>query len=488
MFAEPLTDEYMASLEADVQAQAGRVEDVIDWTDGIIADVDQPDYVWKNPRISERTDLENGRQVYSILCDDGQEVDLKALIAKLNKKLGKWGQTINIVSEEVSFKTHWLRKGAWKVSDNEVSETPSAIARREGYGDRQMQVRQVLLTIDSPAVAGKKTKLIGSFELAEDGVNVYRHALNGATSTDIEPFLARWRDCDHCRFKRSRKSSFICEDEQGRRAVIGRQCSRDFLGLDAAELLAREAIRKTLSAGGEDDEDERISFGIRYIHVETFVQRAYLVAKRLGGYSREMREEFLDHLAALEGAKDYGRDRHYTDLRAGYVEWMQKAKPEPLDFHAFADYIFGATGDFGENLRIAFSCEWAKPKRRTLLAAGVGLYIGRLLKQAKATVVDTRPPAKHLDAAEGKRVDFVGTVERTIPLPSDFGIKTLIAILAPDGSRCVHYCTSEVQPEAGKRYAIRATIKRHENRSNFGPQTVITRAVYSPASDEPTLL
>lgn len=487
MFAEPLTDEYLASLEADALAQAGREEDGIDWTQGVIADVDQEDYVWKNPRIGERTDLENGRQVYTILCDDGQEVELKALVTKLNKKLGKWGQTINILSEEVQFKTHWLLKGGWR-TDTEVSETPAAIARREARGDKQITVRQVLLTIDSPAVAGKKTKLIGSFELAEDGENVYRHALNGATTTDIEPFLARWRDCDHCRFKRNRRASFICEDEQGRRAVIGRQCSRDFLGLDAAELLAREAIRKVLSAGGEDDEDERISFGIRYIHVETFVQQAYLVAKRLGGYSRDMRDEFLDHLAALEGARDYGRDTHYSDLRNEYKEWVKKAKPEPLDFHAFADYIFSATGDFGENLRIAFSCEWAKPKRRTMLAAGVGLYIGRLLKLAKAAVVDTRPAAKHLDAAEGQRVNFVGAVERTIPLPSDYGIKTLVSILCDDGSRCVHYCTSAVQPEAGKRYAIRATIKKHETKPTFGPQTVITRAVYEDVPAQPPLL
>jgi hypothetical protein len=167
-------------------------------------------------------------------------------------------------------------------------------------------VRQVRLTIESPAVAGKKAKLIGAFEAAEDGESVYRHALNGATEADIEPFLARWQDCDHCGFKRDRRASFVCETEDGQRVVIGRQCSRDFLGLDAAELLAREAIRKSLSAGGEDEEESSGGWGTRYIHVPSLVLKAYLVAKRLGGYSRDTSDVFRDHVAALEGARDFG--------------------------------------------------------------------------------------------------------------------------------------------------------------------------------------
>jgi hypothetical protein len=475
----------------DDHAQAASSE--ARWSDGLVpTEVDeQPDFIWRNPRVSERTDLENGRQVYTILCDDGQEVELKALIAKLNKKLAKWGQTIEITAEEEVFKQHWLLKGAWLASAQEVNDSPEVIARREQRGDRRETVRQVRLTIESPAVAGKKAKLIGAFELAEDGESVYRHALNGATEADIEPFLARWQDCDHCGFKRDRRASFVCEAEDGQRVVIGRQCSRDFLGLDAAELLAREAIRKSLSAGGEEEESTG-GWGSHYIHVPSLVLKAYLVAKRLGGYSRDTSDVFKDHVAALEGAKDYGRSTHYRDLRRDYEAWLEKVKPEPMNFAEFADYVYGTTGDFGQNLQIAFSCEYAKPKRRNLILAGVGLYIGRLLKQVREVEDDARkgrPPAKLLAGAEKDRVDFEGEVERCFPLPSDFGPKTLIAIVADDGSRCVHISTSEVKPEAGRRYAIRATIKRHGTNRKFGtPETTITRAVYSDPSTQQPLI
>lgn len=493
MFADTVTDDsYYAALEADAQSQTDRVAES-DWTDGLIEDVDREDYVWKNPRISERTDLENGRQVYTVLCDDGQEHELKALILKLNKKLKKWDQTIEVVEEKEVLKEHWLRGHfvGREVTDDERSR---GVKQKFDYNIGRVAqrgfVRQVLLTIESPAVAGKKTKLIGSFELAEDGVEVYRHALNGASQADIEPFIARWRDCDHCGYVRNRRASFVCEDVDGNRSIIGRQCSRDFLGLDAAELLAREAIRKVLSNGGEEDEDRVGGGGTYYIHVETLVQRAYLVAKRMGGYSKDQRDTFLQHLAALEGAKDYDkRYPTYENLRNEYKAWVVKAKPEPLDFLQFADYVFAVTSDFGHNLQVAFSMEWAKPKRRTLLAAGVGLYIGRLLKQEREKTAQEQLPAKHLDAAEGKRVDFNGKVEKTIPLTSDFGLKTLVAIVCPDGSRCVHFCTSEVVPEAGKTYAIRATVKKHATNKRFGtPETTITRAVYTDPIDQPALL
>jgi len=455
------------------------------WTTGLIAtEVDeQPDFIWKNPRIGERTDLENGRQVYTILCDDGQDVELKAQIVKLNKKLAKWDQTINILAEEEIVKEHWLRR-AWvgrEVTEQEREKgLQSRFENSLGGMARRGTVRQVLLTIDSPAVAGKKTKLIGAFEAAEDGESVYRHALNGATEADIEPFLARWKECDHCGFKRDRRASFVCEAEDGTRVVIGRQCSRDFLGLDAAELLAREAIRKVLSNGGEDEEGGGPR-GSRYINVESLVLKAYLVAKRLGGYSRDTSDVFKDHVAALDGAQDYGRgNTHFRDLRAEYRVWVEKAKPEPMDFVAFADYVYNATGDFGQNLQIAFGCEYAKPKRRNLIIAGVGLYIGRVLKQAQeAAVKKDAPAAKHLDGKEGDRLVFEGLIEKTIPLPSDYGVKTLVKIVGDDGSRSVHFCTGAVCPEAGKRYSIKATIKKHETNDRFGPQTVITRAVYS---------
>jgi hypothetical protein len=422
---------------------------------------------WRHPRVSEVVDLDAGRQRFSILCDDGQDREIKALVAKLNKKLGKWGQTITIVADETKVKDHWFKKT---------------------WDGKPVQITQVLLTIEAPTVSGKKAKLIGSFEGAEDGVSVYRHALNGATEADLEPFLPRWQECDHCGLKRHRQSSFLCETLDGARVVIGRQCSRDYLGLEASELLAREAVRKALAAGGDEEYDEdRPRGGGSYIHVETVVRAAFRVAKRYGGYSKDTSERFRLETDSLLGM----RGKEHDQNRAAYKEFEAKHPPGDLDLEDFARYVKSATGDFGENLNTALACEYAKAKRKNLIVAGAGLYVGRTLKRAaeKAEQAD-QPPAKHLEGVEKQRVDFTGTVERCFTKDGIYGITTIISILADDGSRCVHYSTGEAKPEAGKHYAIRGTIKRQGKNNRTGePETVLARATYTAAdASQPKLL
>lgn len=475
MYADiELSDDYLAALETDAKEQGSR-ELVLD--DADIAPVFG--FAYAHPRVNPMEDLGNGRVRFSILCDDGQEHDLRTLITKLNKKLGKWGQVIDIVAEEVVLKERWLNR--WLAPLQALTGLNIEEAKKfEAKGYKKQTIRQVRMVVESPAVAGKTAKLIGAFELAEDGESVYRHALNGATEADIAPFLTRWRDCDHCGYKRNRRASFVCETTEGDRVVIGRQCSRDYLGLEAAELLAREAIRKILTIGGEEDEDAPRGGGFgRYFHTETFVQQAYLVARKLGGYSKDIRDTFEEHLRAINGAKDYGRDRTYTNLRAEYDEWMRKTPPTALDFHAFADYVMTASGPFGENLRIALGCEWAKDKRKGLIQAGVGLYVGRALKQERTPVDTSKPAAKHLPGKEAQRLTFYGAVVRCTPIESHYGPKAVVAIVGDEGEHCVHFCSGADKPEAGTRYQITATIKRQgTNRVTGGPETEITRAVY----------
>ncbi|UTC29671.1 hypothetical protein BAJUN_00410 [Bajunvirus bajun] len=410
-------------------------------------------------RVSEVEDLDNGRQRFTLTCDDGKEVDVRKGVAKLSKRLKRWGGEVVIVSEERISKEHpFLR-------------------------DRDGKLRiifQTLVTIEAPAVAGTGAKLIGSFELAEDNTSVYRHALNGFTPEELEPFVHRWQDCDHCNLNRARRASFLCETAEGQRVVIGRQCSRDYLGLDSSEILARDAIRKLLSQG--DDEEGFFSGGSPYIHVESLVKVAYIAAKRYGGYSRDIRGKIFDDIAALQGARDWDSKvcRKYEEARA----WHAANPCEPIDLFALSDYVETATGDFGDNLRIALSCEYAKAKRTAIIVAGVGLYVGRALKRAEDAVVEAaRPEPKCLEAAVGQRVDFVATVERTFATQSDFGTTLIITLRGDDGTRCVHFSTGAFKPVKDDRFLVRGTVKRHgANRRDGKPETVITRATYKPAT------
>jgi hypothetical protein len=464
--SETWSDEVMAHRETEIAEEAFQNEE---WDTGLERVDGAPEEFqpYRHERLGDAVVLVGGYERYTLTADRSAADDLRKEVAKLSRKLTRHGGEVRIVAEEETQHEHkWLRKRG-----------------------KPITIYQTIFTIEAPAVAGENAKLIGTFELAEDGEQVYRNALPGYTETDLEPFIGRWWECDHCGYNRKRHASFVCEKTDGSRMLIGRQCSMSYMGLSPADILARAAIAKAL--GGGEDEERSLSGGSYYLYMETVVQNAYRVAKKFGGYSRDGAEAFYRDMAALQGERDYGRDRTNQNIRDEYKE--RDRTLEPLDYNALADYVEGATDTYGENLRIALTCTYIKPKRYRTVVSGVGMFVGRSMKRAQAAAVEAksdRPAAKHLDGAVGARVDFVGTVERVIPLESDFGPKSLIAIVCDDGTRCVHYCTAAQMPEAGKVYGIRATIKEHGTNKKFGtPQSVITRAAYGPVpADQPKLI
>lgn len=424
--------------------------------------------LWRHSRLGDAEAVAEGVIRFDLTCDDGAERAVRQSVEKLHRRMKKWGGAVKIVAEQEVFKEHWSRK-------------------RSPDGER-VKIRQVILTVEAPALAGtERTRLVGSFEMAEDGVEVYRHALGDADPAILEPYLIdnRWRGCDHCGYNRHRKATFLCEMADGSLKLVGRQCSRDFLGLDPGDILARDTIYRELSGLAGEEEGSWGSFPSMF-HVESFVQTAYRVAKRFGGYNRECGDEMMTHIAALEGARDYGRSTPMQDLRD---EYARLPEPEPLDLEDLCAFVDGMSGDYGQNVRIAFSCEYAKMKRRRLVLSGVGVYVGKLATRAQmareaAEKAARRPAPKHLDGQAKDRLTFRAEIDRCTPYMSQFGPGLVIAMTAEDGSKIVHFATGDVKPEKGKTYTVKATIKAHEtDRHAGGPQTVVSRAVYT--EDQP---
>lgn len=397
------------------------------------------------------SEIVDGRQTFVIVCDDGYDVDVLAMLKKMNKKLKKWGSETRLVSTGERF----VEVQPW-------------------YARKKVLRRKVLLTIDAPAVAGTKAKLIGSFERAEADGEVYCHALNDTPEEVIQAFKHRWNECDHCKTRRDRNQSFVCQTEVGEIVVIGRQCSQAYLGLHPAEILAREGIRKLLTGlAGFTPDGEWVGFCTRYRDMEDLVLKCYMVAKRFKGYSRELRMEMLDHIAALDG----GRFKGAKEIRDWYVE---HPLDEPLDYYALANYVESMRGDYGRNLQIALLSERVRPKRVTLILSGIGLFVGRAAKLKMEAEPNVPKKERKLLAGDlGQRLDFVGTVVKTVPYEGFYGNGVAITIEGDDGSNSVHFSMKDENPVAGNRYAIRATIKRQDADK---VQTVLTRAEYKPVA------
>lgn len=427
---------------------------------------------WRDPRLGEIEHCD-GFDRYTVTADASAEDDLLKAVSKINNMVKRHGGEVRIVGQ-VSVRTEhpWMKQ---RVRGPEG----------RGWVYRPKMVDSVIFTIEAPAVAGEHAKLVGAFELAEDGVQVYLNAAPGYSANDMEPFRARWWECDHCGYDRRRHASFVCEKADGSRTLIGRQCSMAFLGLSPTELLARAACAKLLSGGGDTDDEGFFGGGSNKLYVPTIMERAYRVAKHFHGYSKLIRKEFHDHMAALAGRRDEKGSWHYGNIRAMYA-----AKPalEPMDLEGFANWLAEgqAKSDFISNCYVAFSSDFVKPKRFNLIVAGVGIFVGNAVDAANKARLEKQqrdpalPAAKHAAYPAGARFECVGTVVHTHPYDTDYGAGLMIFVRCDDGVSLLHFCKGKHVPDKGDRVHVKATVTKHgADRKNNEPQTIVSRAVYT---------
>lgn len=337
------------------------------------------------------------------------------------------------------------------------------------FRPKRKQVRQEWAVIIPPMV-GVKGRIVGHFEKSEDGKSQYVHVFSEDERAACEALLPRAGQCDHCAKNRARVKSFVVEFE-GRHLLVGKNCLIDYMGIDPGWALAAaewfEESRRSESEGGWGG-------GGHYRDLMPLVEAAFLVARKHGGYpSGDDRYWFRNHVSIM----CYGaRNEHDSEVKAQYKGF----DPGPLDLEALADYVEGAQGDFGANLRIAFEQDMIHVKRSALVIAGVAMWVGRSIKRKDdEKKAEKLGPPKAFAEKPGSRIDFEAEVIRAIPRAGQFGVMLIIALRCADGRQAVNFHSGEFHPEAGKRYKVRASIKKHQpGFRNIGEESVLSRAVY----------
>lgn len=349
---------------------------------------------------------------------------------------------------------------------------------------RKIEVPYIRLAIQIPAFVGQKGKIVAHFERAEDGTSFYTHVFDETRRAEAEAYVPKLGICEHCNTKRRRNDVFVCDTDDGVK-IVGSDCLKDYLGIDPVWAMhALEFVR--FAEVGDDEWEERL-YGARDKTLDTddLVRTCYRVAKKFGGYSRAAGDEMRKHLSILLYGPGSGEQRKYDlEIEAQYRtrsflgtlgEWTYN--PD-FDVNAFINYIENMTGDFGSNMRIAISQNRVHQNRTNIVLAGVGLFVGKIVQQIAETAKG--PDAKLVAGNPGDRCTFYGTVLRAIPYTNDFGMSKLIVVVrCDDGENLVNFHTGADTPEAGRRYALTFTIKKHgTDKRTSEPQTVVSRVVY----------
>lgn len=421
-------------------------DDYGQWVDA--EDGGQPEFVPAPPRTEQ--------VIREFVISDNNRGRFEKNFAKLSRACARYGQTLSILHYKIVEVKHPLF--------------------------RNRTVKRNAAVISLPPVVGERGSVIGHFERAEDNTSWYVHCFNEDDSAAVRAFAGREDQCDHCGFQRQRNQTFVVRSKTGDK-LVARQCLLSYCGIDPLAALAISSAYHAV-----DSEESEFFFGRTpgSIHVETLVRTSFRVAKKLGGYSKQ---DSVRHVNLLTAGKPFATEGYEQREQQEIIDSYEGFDPE-CDLFELADYVETVSGEFGDNLRLVFGLEFCDPKRKNLVVAGVGLSVGRVLKRAQdAKEREALPTAKHLDAEVGKRVDLVGKVLRTHLYDGAYGTTCIVSIRCDDGTNLVNFHTGEKRPEANTVYAIRATVKKHENDKRTGePVTVIGRAVYAaPPAQQPLL-
>jgi hypothetical protein len=333
---------------------------------------------------------------------------------------------------------------------------------------RKRKVAREQWAVVIPPMVGVKGRICGHFELAEDGKSQYVHVFKEDERAAVEALLPRAGECDHCQKKRNRVKSFVVEHE-GAVQIVGSNCLMDYLGVDPGWALACCGFYDEMYAKSERDEAWG-GPGFNHELLIALVEEAYKVAKMWGGYpGGEDRYAFRNEVGYLLHG---GGGEQGAEVRAKYRGFEY----EPLDVQALADYVERAKGDFGRNLQIAFGQEYVHLKRSALVIAGVAMWVGRALKLKDEV---KKAPAKAFEEAPGKRVDFEAELVRVHPFVGAYGSSLILNFRCADDRQAVMFYSGQGKPEAGKRYKVRASIKRHQAcKYGEGFESVLNRPVF----------
>jgi hypothetical protein len=271
--------------------------------------------------------------------------------------------------------------------------------------------------------------------------------------------------CDHCKTARRRSETFIVRQvETGQVKQVGRQCLGDFLGVSPEQFLARWGLWQAVARFG-DDEDWQGN-GMRTVDtwkLSTVLAVTAAVVRREGWLSKKAVRENGHGTPTSTLVMNWlvGTD---PDTR----RWVERTPVEACDREAAeqaAAYWAASTdaSDYAENARLLVTGGLVIPRAfglavSLLPVAQTGL---QRIRERELERKNERPSG-HVGTI-GKRQTFAATLVGTREFANDWGVKTLVTFVDPDGNRIKSWASGDVSwlPEAGQTVTFKATVKDH---------------------------
>ena len=281
--------------------------------------------------------------------------------------------------------------------------------------------------------------------------------------------------CQHCSIRRQRSSTIVLRHEDGRFLQVGRNCLRDFLGIDPAAALASHALYGDLcrflsddeGAGGSDASYDIASF---LSHVAYHIRTTGWVSRSAARNSYDTTEStasLATHtLRLLPENKGYIVPTDADVARAeAALEW---ARSLDISDEALSDYL--------HSVAVACASEYLHPRTEGIVASIIPAY-DRVLGQevARRQTTDLKATSRFIGTV-GDRIEVDAVVLDRRSGEGNYGPWTLIRYIV-DGSVLAWFASGEpadALTKIGSTVRIKATIKAHQDRDGL-QQTGVSR-------------
>jgi hypothetical protein len=338
--------------------------------------------------------------------------------------------------------------------------------------DRIVVIQHITLNNSSVKLAGYE--FCATIEHTTEG-NIL-HSLKGTT------IPLTYRDCksfcDHCKVMRRRNDTFIVRHvESDRYLQVGRQCLKDFLGVDAERYAAIAELYYELDELGEASEGYNgLGSGPRFDYLDVFLSytaeviahdgwRSNSVAKEQGGISTS--NLAYRHLHPRRGDR-IGRELLFSSVSEKSVECAKAA----IEWcNALSDKEVEES-DYLHNIRVIARRGIVGEKQYGYAASIVSGYqraMGEILRKEKYATMGA--VSKHVGSV-GDKIRITVIVNAVIGLTSQYGATTL-HIMTDKDCNVFKWNSSSHVLEKGKEYLLRGTVKRHEEYKGV-KQTALT--------------
>lgn len=346
------------------------------------------------------------------------------------------------------------------------------------YRTYQVQVAGLL-----PGIAGWRLVAVINHDAAKE--NIVK-VLPGETLPESYRTAESW--CGHCKTNRYRTDTFILGNA-GELKQVGRNCLADFLREGDAESIAAywENYLHILDVCDDAESEEFRGFRRADMwELESFLGSVHVCMRAFGwasassaGSGRCTADDAMQKIT-------HSGSKEFIEAIEDWLSanpWTEKDMVLVKSVIAWAKAL-GSENDYLYNLGVIARAEYITMKTYRLAASMIVAYqkvVERETKQRDAVSI-----SKHFGTV-GKRETFTLTLEKVMPLASEYGVTHLHIFHDSTGNRAVWFGSNPlgriITDQGGAAFhavadnatvEIKATVKAHEVRKGV-PQTILTR-------------